>query len=187
MYHTLVWAQDAFGVFDRLCRMAGHSETGVLLVGHRAVADLPDGMARVLFVVAVIGPGPKAAATSVSFTPDREYQSRVLSGVLRANPDLALLGEAHRHPSYLPTPSAHDLVVAAQMAQDPDLAFESAVAPIVIATHDRRFGTRTRCFLVRSTDLGPKAVEIPVLLASTSTSLTLRATTAHYHQGAAHV
>lgn len=187
MYQALIWDQNAFHAFDRLCRLAGNNETGVLLVGHRCVADLLSGMARVLYVVAVIGPGPAARASTVSFTPDRAYQSRVLTGVLLANPHLALLGEGHRHPSFLPTPSGHDIAVAADMARDPDLALEDSTLPIVIATCDRRFGTRTRCFLVRSSSSGPQVSEIAVLIAGSETPITTSALSAPYHYGATHV
>jgi integrative and conjugative element protein (TIGR02256 family) len=79
-------------------------ETGGVLIGSTGSADGDD-----VVIVAIIGPGPLAHHTEISFEPDHEHQTQEIARIYRASNGVnTYLGDWHTHPNSAPDLSRRD-------------------------------------------------------------------------------
>jgi integrative and conjugative element protein (TIGR02256 family) len=83
-------------------------ETGGILVGHYTMAK--SNGKRDAVITDVIGPGPEATRSRVSFEPDSAWQASELARIYaERDRRVSYLGDWHTHPTAQPNPSVRDL------------------------------------------------------------------------------
>lgn len=80
------------GIFEECDRWPTEETGGRLLGFYSRTTDSLE-----INVKALIGPGPKAERTSISFFGDGEYQERIFRAVERQHPTIEHLGNWHTH------------------------------------------------------------------------------------------
>ncbi len=108
-------------------------ETGGILVGARS----EDGDGSML-VTHATPPGPRAEHGEAFFQRDVEYQQKTLNELHRRY-GVQYLGEWHKHPRSLCTPSGGDLAGVKELLADSDYGVSAILFPIVICERDLGF------------------------------------------------
>lgn len=119
----LLLTQRAFSHITRECILHLLTETGGILIGEKI-----DGAFVVPFA---IGSGPRAKRSRTRFTPDVEWQQRILDKLFvlcSAN----YVGTFHRHPGSDSRPSPLDYKTAKEITSSPDWNIKEAIFPIVL-------------------------------------------------------
>ena len=124
-YECLI-AQRAYAMIVGDCRSDPEVETGGALLG---VVD--SSSVQVLFSVSA---GPKAHRSRTGFRPNSTWQQRYLD-YLFARFGTNYIGDWHKHPAHVPTPSTTDLAAARTVVTSSARNTPQAVFPI--ATLDR--------------------------------------------------
>ncbi len=120
----LFLTQRAFTHIVRECTFHHLTETGGILIGKK-VGD------SAFVVPFTIGSGPRAERCRTRFTPDIEWQQRILDRFFYAY-SVNYVGSFHRHPGLSCRPSSLDYNTAKKITSSPDWNIREAVFPIVI-------------------------------------------------------
>lgn len=89
-------------------RLHEPEETGGILVGHYTVTK--SNGKRDAVITDVIGPGPEATRSRVTFVPDTAWQASELARIYaERDRRVSYLGDWHTHPTAQPIPSFRDL------------------------------------------------------------------------------
>lgn len=99
-------------------RLHEPEETGGILVGHYTVTK--SNGKRDAVITDVIGPGPAAARSPVTFVPDTVWQASELAKIYAERERrVSYLGDWHTHPTAQPIPSFRDLATLGVIAAFP--------------------------------------------------------------------
>jgi integrative and conjugative element protein (TIGR02256 family) len=141
----------AHAVISRECgRSQDGNETGGILLG-----ELHDDVAEIRVAG---GPGPAAVRQPTFFLRDLGHAQRLARDAFTRDGSI-WVGEWHTHLAAAPVPSERDLATYAGLLADPDLAFETVVAIIAVASPqwDRPTAYAWACS-------GNQAVAVPLIL-----------------------
>ncbi|MEX2206657.1 MAG: hypothetical protein WEF50_10565 [Myxococcota bacterium] len=145
-------------IFDE-CDGHSEAETGGRLVG---VYERDAEGALLIRVSHVIGPGPSARRTAVSFFQDGAYQERVFRDLEAKHPEIEHLGNWHsHHVNGMPTLSEGDRATYHRIVDHRNHNTDFFYALLIVSKNARGIGDgryRTRHFLVRRND--PNEYEI---------------------------
>lgn len=146
MGYKLLIAQRVNALIEARCRAYPDVETGGVLLGTKL---------RVLFDVS---DGPRAHRSREAFRPSAAWQQRYVDYLFERF-GVDYLGDWHKHPSHVPTPSATDLATARTIVTSERWNTPQAVFPI--ATMDRGV-VSLRAF--RITRENQRFEEIPIVI-----------------------
>jgi integrative and conjugative element protein (TIGR02256 family) len=136
-------ASKAWQAIEILAQAHYPFETGGMLIGYQA-----DDASVV--VTEIIGPGPNAKHTRMSFRPDHDYQQQRLDDLFRhSNGKTTYIGDWHTHPNGFNALSRKDMRVLRRIAETPEAQTEHPVM-LVLATSALGEGNSVCCVQFQS-------------------------------------
>ena len=140
---TLWIASSAWQSIEVFAQAHYPFETGGMLIGYQ-----PDDGSVV--VTDVIGPGPNAKHTRMSFRPHHAYQQQRLDELFHnSNGKKTYLGDWHTHPNGFNALSRKDMRVLRRIAETPEAQTQSPVM-LVLVTSKESEGNRVCCVQYQS-------------------------------------